>query len=58
MKNTQSKMKSINLENNLEQNIVLVAKIIQRYFSHHREVSLEVKMINKVLREKSHCVAC
>ena len=53
MKNTKSKIKPIKIgKQYLEQHIVLDAKIIQKNFRP------EVKMTNKVLREKSHCAAC
>ena len=41
------------MKNNLEQNIVLGVKIIQKHVRPEK-----VKMTNKVLREKSHCVVC
>ena len=41
------------MERNLEKHIVLGAKIIQKKFRPEK-----VKMTNKVLREKSHCVVC
>ena len=41
------------MENNLEQHIVLGAKTIQKNFRPEK-----VKMMNKVVREKSHCVVC
>ena len=51
MKNTQSKIKPIKIGK--QPCIVLGTKIICRNFRPEK-----VKMTNKVLREKPHCVVC
>ena len=48
MKNTQSKIKPIKVGKQSGATIVFGVKIIQRI----------LKMTNKVLREKFHCVVC
>ena len=53
MKNTQSKIKSIKTGKELGTTNCLVCKD----FSHNFKPQ-EVKMKNKVLREKSNCVVC
>ena len=53
MKNTQSKIKSIKNGKELGTTYCLGRK----YFTHNFRPE-EVKMTNKVLREKSNCVVC
>ena len=53
MKNTQSKIKPIKIGKQSETTYCLGCK---DYTQNYR--SEKVKMINKVLREKSHCVLC
>ena len=53
MKNTQSKIKPIKIEKELGTTYGLGCKDFTRNFRPQ-----EVKMINKVLREKSNCVVC
>ena len=53
MKNTQSKIKPIKIGKQSETTYCLGCK---DYTQNYR--SEKVKMINKVLREKSHCVVC
>ena len=53
MKNTQSKIKAIKIGKQLGTTYCLECKDYTKNFR-----SEKVKMTNKVLREKSHCVAC
>ena len=52
-KNTQSKIKSIKIGKQPETKYCFGCKIIRGIFRPEK-----VKMTNKVLREKSHCVVC
>ena len=53
MKNTQSKTKSIKIEKKPGTTYCLECKDYTQNFRPEK-----VKMINKILRKKSHCVAC
>ena len=53
MKNTQSKIKSIKIEEKPGTTYCLECKDYTQNFRPEK-----VKMINKILRKKSHCVAC
>ena len=53
MKNTQTKTKPIKIEKQSGTMYVLGVKIISRILG-----QTKVKMTNKLLREKSHCVVC
>ena len=53
MKNTQSKIKPIKIGKQSETTYCLGCKDYKQNFWPEK-----VKMINKVLREKSHCVVC
>ena len=53
MKNTQSKIKSIKTGKEIGTTHCLECK----YYTHNLK-SQEVKMTNKVLREKSNCIVC
>ena len=53
MKNAQSKIKPIKIGKQPETTYCFVCKDYKKIFRPEK-----VKMINKVLREKSHCVAC
>ena len=53
MKNTKSKIKPIKIEKQSETTYCFGCKYYTKNFRLQ-----EVKMTNKVLREKSHCVVC
>ena len=53
MKNAQSKIKPIKIGKQPETTYCFVCKDYKKIFRPEK-----VKMINKVLREKSHCVVC
>ena len=53
MKNTQSKIKPVKIKKQPERTYCFVYKDYAQNFRLQ-----EVKMTNKVLREKSHCVVC
>ena len=53
MKNTQSQLKPIKIEKRPRTTYCFECKDFTHNFR-----SQEVKMANKVLREKSHCVVC
>ena len=53
MKNTQSKIKAIKIGKQLGTTYCFVGKDYTKHFRPEK-----VKMTNKVLREKSHCVVC
>ena len=53
MKNAQSKIKPIKIGKQLETTYCFACKDYTKKFRPEK-----VKMINKVLREKSHCVVC
>ena len=53
MKNTQSKIKAIKIGKQLGTTYCFVGKDYTKHFRPEK-----VKMTNKVLREKFHCVVC